>query len=468
VRGKLGLKPVGFLWGRSSRRSILPRRARNSRGTHRFSCFSRRARWGEPDPRIDSLDLGSIRARRYDPLSTVLSEQRPMRLIIDGRRLTAERTGVGRYLEGLLEEWALTGPPLPETIVVLHDEAGRDRIPSSPKIGAQVVGRSWPGLVWERFGLASVLQRGDILFAPTNLIPANWHGPSVLVMFDTLQEVRPGDFPWHVRWRFGARYRRAARQADHVVVPSEATANDVRRHYDVSPTRIHRIPPAPGPEFAPHGPKSEEVQRARQDVGLGEAPFFLFVGKRSRRRNIPAILSGFARFRADYPDSRLVFVGPRGDDITEGGEIPGILDAGHVSEPVLRGLLAGALALLYPSEYEGFGLPVVEAMASGCPVITLRNSALEEAGGAAAYYLPAPTLEAMSEALRIVASDAVIRSEFVRLGLTHVQHWTRAQFAERVKDVIVSVAELSHSSGRRARERDSATQRATTPSPSTT
>lgn len=76
-----------------------------------------------------------------------------MRLVIDGRRLTAERTGVGRYLELLLQDWAITGAPLPETLVVLRDRGGLSRVPLGPGLRAEVIGEGWPGLLWERFGL---------------------------------------------------------------------------------------------------------------------------------------------------------------------------------------------------------------------------------------------------------------------------------------------------------------------------
>ncbi len=155
------------------------------------------------------------------------------RLVIDGRRLTAQRTGVGRYLESLLSAWAHSGLPTEQARLVLHDPAGLSRVPEIAGLTVQVVGERWPGLVWERFGLGRVLGKNDLLFAPTNLVPAVWNGPTVLVLFDTLQETRPGDFSRLVRWRFGARYRQAARKADRVIVPSRATGEDVKRIYGV-------------------------------------------------------------------------------------------------------------------------------------------------------------------------------------------------------------------------------------------
>ena len=162
-------------------------------------------------------------------------------------------------------------------------------------------------------------------------------------------------------------------------------------------------------------------------------PYVLFVGKRSRRRNVPVLLEAFARHRRGHPTHRLVFAGP--DDR---GPLPGpdagTIRAGHVPEAVLRGLMADALALVYPSDYEGFGLPIVEALASGCPVVTLRNSALTEAGGDAPWYLDAPDPEALAHALHVLATDPRDRAGRVARGLAHVARFSRARLAREVKD----------------------------------
>lgn len=362
-----------------------------------------------------------------------------MRLIIDGRRLTAERTGVGRYLEDLLADWATSGPPLTETRVILHDPAGLERLPSGSPIAAEVVGAGWPGLIWERWGLGHRLRPGDLLFAPTNLVSDGWRGRTALVLFDTLQENRPDDFPRLTRWRFGGRYRRSAARADRVLVPSEATARDVIRNYGVAAPRIRVIRPAPGPEFRPLPPDDPAPIRARQALGLGASPYFLFLGKRSRRRNVPAILEAFAVHRRSFPDHRLVFVGPGGDGLRS-GSIEGLIVAGHVAESTVRGLLAGALALLYPSEAEGFGLPIVEAMASGCPVLTLRRDALLEAGGDAPWYLERAEPATLARALRALATRPADRDERVARGLEWVRSWDRSRFAAAVKHELIDLA----------------------------
>jgi len=342
---------------------------------------------------------------------------KPDRIVIDGRRLDATRTGVGRYLESLLAEWSATGLPAKDVCVVLADRSGLDRVPRSPGITAEIAAPGFPGLLWERFGLAARLRPGDLLFAPTNLVPAAWRGPTVLVMFDALQEVRPGDFSTLVRLRFGGRYRRAIARADRVIVPSRATAIDLERVYGLSIERVAIVHPAADRAFRPRG------DAVAPPVA---SPFFLFVGKRSRRRNVPAILDAFATHRRRFPESRLVFVGDASATL---GTRDGVIDLGHVIEADLHALLANATALLYPSEHEGFGLPVVEAMASGCPVVTLRREALLEAGGDGPLYLDEATPEAIATAMATLASDPPARADRIVAGLAASERFSPEAFA---------------------------------------
>ncbi len=366
---------------------------------------------------------------------------RTPRLIIDGRRLTAARTGVGRYLETLLRDWSATGWPLDETVVVLQDPEGVMRLPRDARLRVEVLGSGLPGMVWEWLGLGRMLKPGDVLFAPTNLLPPQWRGASVLVVFDTLLESVPETFPRTVRWRFRARYRSSARRATRVLVPSDATAREVVRHYGIDPSRVRTIHPAIGHEFRPRSGEDGVIVAARWAVGVGESPYFLFVGKRSRRRNVGAVVEGFMRHQARFPSHHLIFAGPPGGDTVQNH--PGIVVAGHVTDDVLLGLMSGAVACLYPSDHEGFGLPLVEAMASGCPVVTLRNSALVESGGEAAVYLERADADEIAAILGRVAQEQAFRDTLVCSGLEQAARFRGTAFAEAVRGEIREAAGLA-------------------------
>ncbi|WZO96377.1 glycosyltransferase family 1 protein [Isosphaeraceae bacterium EP7] len=356
-----------------------------------------------------------------------------MRIVVDGRRLGLGQTGVGRYLEVLLHGWADAGGPPSETLVILHDPAGLDLIPNCPNMTAQVRGVGWPGLAWERIALGRSYRPGDVLFAPTNLIPANWPGPSVLVLFDTLLWTAPQGFTWRNRVWFGRRMRLAAHRASLVIVPSRATFRGVIEHLGIAPDRLRTVDPAVAPEFHPRTASDPVVLGARAAVGLGDADYLLFLGKPSVRRNLPALLAGFERHRRNHPLIKLVLAGPGTEAL---GGPDGVIAAGRVPDAVLYGLVAGARALVYPSSEEGFGLPILEALASGCPAVTSVRGALAESGGDAAYDLGEVGPGSIAAALDRLADDPAERSVRITRGLAHAARFTVAAFAQGVGRVL--------------------------------
>lgn len=359
------------------------------------------------------------------------------RLVIDGRRLGPTRTGVGRYLELLLDEWAISGPPAAETVVAVQHTKGIDRSAFGSEISFVSIGENWPGAVWERWGLGRVLRPGDLLFAPTNLIPEFWRGPSVLAIFDTLLEVLPQSFSWTSRLRFRRRYRRSARRAFRIVAPSRATAENVVAHYGVPRARVRVVHPGIDPAFAaPSSPGLErEFEEILRGLGLGDSPFFLFVGKCSRRRHVEELRLAFERFRECRPDIRLAIAGPT-DGRTERDRSPTIDRLGHVDERTLRALYGKALALFYPSDHEGFGFPVVEAMASGCPVVTTRAGALAESAGDAAWFLERPSVDQLYRAMKVLGENSTRRAELAELGRIQARQFCRRDFGEKIKAVL--------------------------------
>jgi glycosyltransferase involved in cell wall biosynthesis len=366
-----------------------------------------------------------------------------MRLVIDGRRLTADRTGVGRYLELLLKEWSLQGLPMSKGLLLLQDERVLNEIPPIFGLEIRAAGSGAPGIVWEHAVLGRSLQPGDLLFAPANLVPFTWQGPTALVLHDVIGEILPRTFPLHRRVWYGARYRAAVKRASRIIVPSRSTETDARLVYKIDDDRIAVVPCAPAAGFHPRKPTDPFVLQAKAEIGLeNDRPFFLFVGKRSQRRNIPSIIQAFRMFNQEKQEYRLIFAGPSaGFDDRERMETGNVKIVGRVRESTLQGLMNAATALLYPSDYEGFGLPVVEAMASGCPVVALRNSAVEEVSGEAVWYLPTSKPIDLLTAMNALTETPFERDRLIELGLRRAERFQRADFAAGVGRVLADLAE---------------------------
>lgn len=253
------------------------------------------------------------------------------------------------------------------------------------------------------------------------------------------------------------------RRAAAIIAVSESTKRDLVEHLGLSPERIRVV--APGIDrrrFAPVAP-------ARLPY-----PYLLFVGSEHPRKNLPALLEAFAALKREprYREVKLVKAGAAG-----GTEAPfrprtlaalaahGLQDevklAGHVSHERLIALYSGAQCLLQPSLYEGFGLPPLEAMACGCPVVVSDRGALPETAGPAALVTD-PRPEALGQAIRAVLEDRTLRARLVHDGLAHVARFDWDRSAAATLEVYGQVA------GGRTTSRPAATasrDRAMAPSP---
>jgi len=273
--------------------------------------------------------------------------------------------------------------------------------------------------------LALRRQRLDLYHSPAFFLPMAlpllWRGPTVVGMFDVnflrLRE----------NWRAGRRavylslalqVPIAARQATRIVTLSESSARDITRLLRVPPRKIAVVPAAPRDLFrAP--PDEGAVARVRARYGR----FFLSVGVLAPQNNHARVVAAFARL--DEPDASLVLAGRPAGDYAETVLRPlardlGVADrvvfAGATSDEELRTRYHAALALVYPSLGEGFGLPIVEAMACGCPVVTSIISSMPEVAGDAALLVDPRDDAAIAAALRALLRDPALRDSLVARG----------------------------------------------------
>lgn len=259
--------------------------------------------------------------------------------------------------------------------------------------------------------------------------------PLVLTVHDLLYTRHPEWLPTgRARWYWGTWIPFTARHASAVIAPSEATKGDLIALAGVSADRVTVVPHAIDPLFSQR-PSNEVIRTYRERHGLTD-PYVLYVGAIDRRKDWQGLLKAFAQLRRAYPSFRLVIAGHvsgQRSDLTETIRIAdvesAVVLAGHVPDQDLPALYAGAALFVYPSWWEGFGLPPLEAMAMGVPVIAYKIASLPEVIGDAGILLDAPYAhEALAEGMEHLIANEALRSELVERGLRRAAtfSWERA------------------------------------------
>lgn len=357
---------------------------------------------------------------------------RPL-VALDGRRLQDRPPGgVGRALACVL-------PHLVERcdVTILTDAT---RPAPNDVAGARIVPlprpRGLPEAGWLHWSARRWSERRPHTFHGTfNAIPFRLSHPSVVTIHDLTFELHPEDFDTARRravwqwFRLNARY--AAAHASAVVTVSAFSADAIAEHYGIARDRLVVIPNAADPLFDPANAAEAPAVCARLGV---RRPYAVAVGG-AHRRGAEVAIDAWRLVRARGVDVDLVVLGRVAAEPQPGLHLTRGLD-----DPSWAALLAGATALVYPTRYEGFGLPGLEALASGTPVVAAPTSSLPEVLGAAAEWCDHPTPEAMAAGLERVVVDEGRARELRTLGLAHVAAWPSwDDIAQRHTDVYAQV-----------------------------
>ena len=288
------------------------------------------------------------------------------------------------------------------------------------------------GHLWEQALLPAAARRARILYCPANLAPGASRR-NVVVIHDLAPLRHPG---WYST-TFTSYQRHLlpllANRARRVITPSEFSRQELAEGLELDPERVSVVPNGVDERFSPDA-DPEPVRRA---LGLDE-PYVLVVGTRIARKNFSALAD--ARRRLRELGINLVAAGS-GRAYMRPGEAPPMQGLGYVQERHLPGLYAGALALAMPSLYEGFGLPVLEAMASGVPVVAANRAALPETCGGAALLVDPEDGAGLAEALAIAATDEGLRERLIPAGLERASQFSWTRTAELTDAVIGEVLE---------------------------
>ncbi len=352
------------------------------------------------------------------------------KIIIDGIFFQLYQTGIARVWKTLLETWAADG--FAEHLVLL------DRGRSSPEIPG-VRRRAMDLFDYNRTDrdrqvLQSICdeESADVFISTYYTTPLST--PSVFMAHDMIPEI----FGWDLRHPMWREKHLGIAHASAFVCVSQATARDLMRFFPrIAAEKVHVTPLAAAEVFRPR--PAAEIEFVRNGTGLTK-PYFLTVGARGGYKNTTLTfraLAGLAELdQFDVFCAGHITLEPEYQALIPGKEVR----AFSLSDDELAAAYSGAVALLHPSTYEGFGLPVLEAMACGCPVITTKNGSLAEVVGDAAIFVADDDVAGMVAAMREVQKPSV-REKMIAAGFEQARKFSWQKTADGVKAVLLDVAQ---------------------------
>lgn len=341
---------------------------------------------------------------------------------IEGERMT----GIARYTVELTRALRRVDPTLEITLLNPYPESDHPwyrEFPTYPLPSLKRLPLAATLGNWQLHRAARELEL-DVLHDPCGIAPfvvprGEARYARVTTVCDAIPLVYPRTQPLLTRAVFHTLVRASGRTADAILTISEASRRDLVRTLGMPDAKIHVTLLASNEPATPL--PGEVVDAVLTRVGA-TPPYLLYVGALHPRKNLPRVLEAFARVRDEAPEARLVVVGPPSwgasdvlkQVLARTGD--GVTFTGFVSDADLQALYQGAHALVFPSLYEGFGLPPLEAMGHGTPVITSNVSSLPEVVGDAALLVDPLSVDAIADAMRRVLGDAELRADLARRG----------------------------------------------------
>lgn len=366
-----------------------------------------------------------------------------MHIVLDFRPALRQGTGVGTYVRNLV---TALSEGFPEESYTVFSASWKDRLDVAqvPK-GVAVVDRKIPvrllDRTWHRWGwpgLERFVGPTDVAHSPSPMLMPARRARTVVTVHDCYFMRHPEDVFGTVRRDYVPLARGAAEAADAVVVNSESTAAEVEELLGISRDKICVTPL--GVEARFFDPVTTDTRRILERSGI-DRPFFLFVGRRERRKDLATLLAAFDELCTDPGNVQLVLVGPDapGWDETWAGASATVRRHTRIlpyqEATRLAGLYAAASVVVMPSRWEGFGLPGLEAMACGTPVVAHEVGALPEVLGDAAFFVPQGDPSAMARECRLLLHDADRANRARRAGRRHAAGFTWGETARRTHEL---------------------------------
>jgi glycosyltransferase involved in cell wall biosynthesis len=291
------------------------------------------------------------------------------------------------------------------------------------------------GLSEQMLALSGSLRRTDILWVPHYNVPLLYRGKLLVTIHDVCPLALRGALDSSLKRTFAkVLFQNVARRADEVFCVSEFTSKEVQKYLGIPQAKVHVTHPGLEARWDDSASSDERVR----------TPYLLCVGNIKPHKNIGALLKAFNKVR-DHIPHRLVIVGKLEGLVTADKGVVREAEklgsdrvelTGEISDQRLKQLYRGADSFILPSLYEGFGLPVLEAMALNCPVLCSNASALPEVAGDAALYFDPRDVDDLANKLLRITSDGALRAELIERGLRRIQQFSYQDCAKRTADVI--------------------------------
>ncbi len=357
-----------------------------------------------------------------------------MHVTIDYTPALRQHAGIGRYTRELVAALAEIDHENRYTLFCAGQEPEGTEWPANFTVRTSSIPAHWLTVGWHKLRLPLPAERlagaSDIFHSPDFTLPPLSHARGVVTIHDLSFLRVPQCADPGLRAFLERAAPRAVSQAHHVLADSESTRNDLIELLAVTPDKISVVPAGVEPRFRPVR-ETVKLAKVRARYGLPEW-FILSVGTLEPRKNYPRLVSAYAQLRRQTGlPHELVIVGKPGwlyqaiyDQVTKEGLSEHVHFPGFIADEDLPALYTLADLLAFPSLYEGFGLPPLEAMACGTPVVTSNNSSLPEAVGSAALMVDAADVDGLADAMARILGNANLRVRLVDLGRAQAARFT--------------------------------------------
>lgn len=345
---------------------------------------------------------------------------------LDARTAVNHFPGIGRYVSNLAQAIVpeLKGD---ERLLLLRDPTRPSRWqlpPESEKVLWLETAVS-PFSLPQQWQIPRQLKKFDITVyhSPYYLMPYRLPWPTVLTFYDLIPQKYPATVSTRARLLFHLTTKLAMRISRRIIAISQAARQDAIAAYHLPPNKITAVPLAPAPRFRPQ--PAGEIERVQQKYSL-PGKYVLYLGSNKPHKNLERLVQAWENVMRENSYT-LIIAGtwdgryPQAKELAEQKQISSIRFLGPVDDADLPALYSGAQLFIFPSLYEGFGLPVIEAMACGTAVTCANTASLPEVGGEAALYFDPLSIEEMAQQIRRLLTDTALREELAVKGLTQAQ-----------------------------------------------